>query len=256
MMRNSYILILFFLSPFIQAQVGIGTTSPEQQLHVAGENSTIRFDYFNTVHSPLYNDGIKLAKVFVDGWGDLKLGDGVNSNLDAPINFLKEEFNFIPDNPYTFYSNTGKVINNEVGESYVEESFHSVWFNVPIESLIEVKYGITFMVRGSDLKLPPPYADVAYNETVKIGLYFCIDIGNNGLDADELSKRYGYNGQSYETEYGGIDGFSYMNSQGYLKLPSGLHRIYFFGVINDQTDNHTSVGYGGGMDYLKIRIYN
>lgn len=255
-MRINYILLLILSSSFVAAQVGIGTTNPEQYLHVAGANSTIRFDVFNTVNSPLYNDGIKLAPVFVDGKGDLRLGDGINANTTLPINFLLEETNFIPEDPYNIGINTGKVVNNPVGQSNVEAVFRSIVFSSPVDALIEVKYGITMIVKGSDLSAGPPYSDVAYDEAVKIGLYFCVDINNDGLDATELSKRYGYNGQYYETQFGGIDGPTYLNSQGYLTLPMGVHRIYFYGIVEDQTDNYTSVGYGSGMDYLKIRVYN
>lgn len=249
------ILILGFLSPMLQAQVGIGTISPEQELHVAGENSTIRFDYFNSVNSA-YNDGTKNVPVFVDGNGDLRLGAIGNSSSELPLNFLIEEYNFIPNDPYNVGDQTGKVVNNIIGESYTEAPIQEVIFDVPIDALIEVKYGITIRVKGSDLSIGPPYSDLTYDQSVKIGLFFLVDINDDGLDASEFDKRYGYNGQYYETQYGGIDGFTYMNTQGYLTLPSGTHSIHFYGVVEDPIANYTSVGYGGQKDYLKIRVYN
>ena len=91
---------------------------------------------------------------------------------------------------------------------------------------------------------------------MKIGLFFVVDIDNDGVSAAEWDKKYGFCGQYYETEYGGIDGLSYMNSQAYLSLPEGTHMIHFYGIVEDHVENYTSVGYGGGMDYLKIRVYN
>lgn len=256
MKRTYNILILIFLSNVSFAQIGIGITSPQKELHIAGTTSTIRFEKFNSINSPLYNDGINLAPVFVTGEGDFSLGDGVGGNT-SPLNFLIENPNFIPDDPYNIGENTGNVVNNNnLGEELVEEEIRTIEFTVPQEALIEIKYGISILIKGSDLKVGPPYADVTYDQSITIGVFFCIDIGNDGLDSSERSKIYGKNAQYHETRYGGITGYSYMNSQGYLTLPAGTHRIYFFGAVSDYSSSYTSVGYGGFKDYLKIRIYN
>ena len=257
-MNKTYnILFLIFLSTLSYAQVGVGTTSPQKELHIAGTTSTIRIEKLNSVNNSLENDGINLAPVFVDGKGDLVLGDGSGNSGISPINFLIEDTNFIPNDPYNIGENTGKVVNNnDLGETLVEEKIRTIAFTVPQEALIEVKFGITIMIKGSDLKAGPPFADVTYDQSITIGVFFCIDIDNNGLDSSERNLMYGQYGQYHETQYGGITGYSYMNSQGYLTLPAGTHRVYFFGVVADDPLSYTSVGYGGQMDYLKIRVYN
>ena len=251
------IIIFVFAGCFCTAQVGIGTTNPQKELHIAGSNATIRFDYLNSINNSQYNDGIKLAPVYVNGIGDLLLGNGLPSSGESPLNFLIEDPNFIPDDPYGIGEDTGKVVNNnDTGETLVEEKFKSILFTVPQSALIEVKYGVTTMIKGSDISLGSPFSDLTYDQSIKVGIFFCIDINNDGLDGIESSKKYGHNGQYYESQYGGIAGYSYINGQGYLTLPAGTHRIYFFGVIADHATSYTSVGYGGEMDYLKIRVYN
>jgi len=47
-----------------------------------------------------------------------------------------------------------------------------------------------------------------------------------------------------------------MNSQGYANIPAGNHSLVFFGEIIDGTAKFTSAGFGGDLDYLKIRLYN
>ncbi len=255
-MRTTQLLYLLFFTAWCSAQVGIGTTNPQQSLHIAGADSTIRFDTFNTTNSPLDNNGVDLAPVFVHGKGDLVIGNGSGGNGNVPLNFLIVDTNFIPDDPYGVGYNTGKVVNNGIGENHVEEFYRTKTFVLPQSAMIEVKFGVTMMIQGSDISLGPPFSDVTYDASIKIGTFFCIDVDNDGLDASERAKIYGINGQYYETQYGGITGYSYLNCQGYLELPAGTHRIYFFGVITDDNANYTSVGYGGAMDYLKIRIYN
>ena len=52
------------------AQVGIGTTQPQQDLHIAGDTSTIRIESLNATNIP-FNNGIDLAPVSIDGFGNL-----------------------------------------------------------------------------------------------------------------------------------------------------------------------------------------
>ena len=255
-MKYLYIIIFVFISNMAFSQVGIGTVSPLEELHIAGDGTTIRIDSQNSTNNPLYNNGVDLASVFVDGKGDLTLDDGSGSTGVSPFDFLIENHNFIPDNPHGVAVDTGTVINNGLGVSLVENVISSVMVVVPQDALIEVKFGVTVIIEGSDLSLGPPYADITYDQSIKIGLYFVVDIDNDGLSPAELSKKYGFHGQFYETQYGGIQGYSYMNSDAYLMVPEGTHTIYFYGVVGDQNVNYTSAGFGGHRDYLRIRVYN
>ena len=255
-MKYLYIIIFVFISNIAYSQVGIGTVSPLQELHIAGDGTTIRIDSNNSTNNTLYNNGIDLAPVFVDGKGDLTLDDGSGSTGVTPFDFLIEDHNFIPDNPHGLTVDTGTVVNNGLGISLVENEISNVMITVPQDALIEVKFGVTVIIEGSDLSLGPPYTDITYDNSIKIGLYFVMDIDNDGLSPAELSKKYGLHGQFYETQYGGIQGYSYMNSDAYLMVPGGTHTIHFYGVIGDNSAHYTSAGFGGNKDYLKIRIYN
>ncbi len=253
--------MFILLSSLCSAQVGIGTTNPQKELHVAGANSTIRIVKLNSFYNP-DNDGLKPAKVFVDGRGDLAIGDGSGSGNVESLNFLIVNNNFIIDNPNNWntqdeINNTGVVINNDTIQSTVEGELVSVTFAVPNQSLVEVKYGITLYCKGENMKAhAPPYVDITPGEAINMVTYFRIDINGDGWDGDEWNKTYGEKGQYHETQAGGISGFPYMNGQGYFSLPEGTHKIYFYGVVNDHEASYTSVGFGGLQDYLKIRIYN
>ncbi len=240
------------------SQVGIGTIEPQQDLHIAGQNSTIRIEKLNSVNSSQFNNGIKPSPAFVDGNGNISIYGGMGSGIQ-PINFLIDVPNFLEDNPYGYaspYDHTGIAVNNEVGVSSVEEVIdNSIIFTVPYESLIEIKYGVTLYVRGSDITVPPPFSEPAQGKAISILTYFCVDIDSDGLSGDELNKKYGIKGQYYETLNGGAPGNPYMNGQSYFRLPTGTHTLYFFGQVKDSSNSYTSVGFGGVEDYLKIRIY-
>lgn len=255
-MKN-LIYILFILVYPMAAQVGIGTVNPQKELHIAGENGTIRIDQFNSTNSPLYNDGVNLAPVYVDGKGSFTLGNGSSSSGNAPFDFLIEDTNFIDDDPYNVSYDTGIVVNSGVGSAFAEGIIDTEVITLTQTSIVEVKFGVTILVEGSDLSLGPPYTDLAYNQAIVLGLYFCVDQdGVPGLSPAEAAEKYALNGQYYMTIYGGIQGYIYLNSDGYLSLPEGSHTVYFFGTVEDNTANYTSVGFGGYKDYLKIRIYN
>lgn len=240
------------------SQVGIGTNEPQKDLHISGQNYTIRIEKLNSVNSPQFNDGIKLSPAFVDGEGNISIYGASGSGIQ-PINFLIDVPNFLQDNPYGYtppYDHTGIAVNNGYGVSSVEEVIdNSISFTVPYESLIEVKYGVTLYVRGSDITVAPPFSEPEEYKAISILTYFCVDIDSDGLSLDELNKKYGIKGQYFETVNGGAPGNPYMNGQSYFKLLEGTHTLYFFGQVNDSSNTYTSVGFGGVEDYLKIRIY-
>lgn len=260
-MIKNYLFIFSFISSICSAQVGIGITNPQKELHIAGTNSTIRIENINAVNSSA-NDGIKPAPAFVDSNGDISLGNGTGLT-GKPFNFLIDLHNFVPDNPYGWnvtdeVNTTGFVINSVIGQSSNFDIITSIPFSVPQDALIEVKYGITLYIKGEDMSaIPPPYIDATYGQAINMVTFFCIDRDNNGsIDSSEFSMKYGEKGQYFETLQGGITGFPYMNGQGYFSLTAGSYQIFFYGVVNDHSDSYTSVGFGGLPDYLKVRIFN
>ncbi|MCG2610287.1 hypothetical protein LZZ90_02055 [Flavobacterium sp. SM15] len=254
-------LLLILLIPTATiAQVGIGTANPQKDLHVAGSTSTIRIEKLNSVNGAPLNDGVKLAPVYVDKDGELTLyppnyasGGGVPGTV-APLNFLINVGNFIPDGTAPYYN--GIVLNNDTTTTTASMELVSVPFSAPQAALIEVKYGVTIIVSGTDMITTPAGSTLNDRSARTYELYFCIDLNNDGLDATELSKQYGNKGQSYTSLSQGIMGYPYMNAHGYANIPAGNHSLRFFAKTTDGTNKYTSIGFGGDLDYLKIRLYN
>ncbi len=241
------------------SQVGIGTTQPLKDLHIAGQNSTIRIEKLNSVNDSQFNSGLKPSPAFVDGNGNISIYSSSGPGTE-PLTFLIDIPNFLEDNPYNYnspYNHTGIAVNNGVGVSSVDQIIdNSIVFTVPFNALIEIKYGITLYVSGSDISVPPPFIEPVQKKAISIVTYFCVDIDSDGvLSPEELSNKYGINGQYFETINGGAPGNPYMNGQNYFSLPVGTHTLYFFGQVTDSSTSYTSVGFGGDEDYIKIRIF-
>ena len=254
MKKILYITFLIFTSA-IYSQVGIGTASPQKDLHITGTSSTIRIEKLDAINSPTLNNGIKLAPVYITGSGDLTLTPpnftvGPPAVSGTPLNFLVTIQNFIPDGALGY----GVVLNNPVGVTTANMQIQSIPFTSPQNALIEVKYGVTVLLSDVDINIAPSaFADISARN---FKVYFYIDLNNDGLDAVELSKRYGVKGQCYASFNQGIIGYPYMNSHGYANIPAGNHSLKFFAETNDGTNLYTSVGFGGAQDFLKIRIFN
>ena len=66
------LLFLSGVTAYAQGNVGVGTTNPQQTLHVAGSTSTIRVDGLNSVNNT-NNNGTQLSALDVNAAGDFVL---------------------------------------------------------------------------------------------------------------------------------------------------------------------------------------
>lgn len=260
MIKNYYYLLLVLTIPSF-SQVGIGTTTPQQDLHVAGSTSTIRIEGLDAINNPL-NNGTELIPVYVTNRGNFTLQKpsyiSGGTGYALPINFLMDTPNFVPDNilglpaPHDKY---GTVINSDLGTQSKTEIIYKITIAVPENSMIEVKHAMSLYFSSTDLSVPPYATEIMDEKTICVQTFFCFDIDSDGLSPAECALQYGTKGQYYASTKGGTKGYPYMNSQGYANLPAGTHTLYFFGVVNDAPNTFTSIGFGGANEYLKIRVF-
>jgi hypothetical protein len=259
-MRKHYLKFILLATSFGFCQVGIGTTTPLETLHLAESNSTIRIESLNTINNGK-NNGTELAPVYVDKDGELTLTAPVFTgagSAGSPLNFIIDIPNFVPDNLSGFSApndKLGRIITSDNTNESIEGFIYSVPFTTPQSCVVEIKHSISVILSGTDLAIPSK-TYISDGKTRTLQTFFCFDIGNDGLSPAEKAIKYGFQGQFYASNTGGITGYPYLNSHGYATLPPGTHSIHFFAIVSDPPSTFTSIGFGGSLDFLKIRVYN
>jgi len=191
----------------LTAQVGINTTNPQTQLHLAGTgaSNTIRIESLNSTNNVI-NNGIDNAVVAVNSNGDLILQDSVhNFSVDA------NESNTFFASPVALSSPSGAF-----GFSLV----HSETFTLTRETLIEVVFwtgceilnadGVSFVDDGQ----PRIYGGIAF-----------LDNGAGGILQDIVYSANTYtNADTTPFSFITTAHFS-VGGNGYIFLPAGTHTI-------------------------------
>ncbi len=240
--------ITFFLfvvlnTTVILAQVGIGNTNPQKELHIGGNSSTIRVDGLNSINNS-NNTGVRDQPVYVDANGDLKIPTGPSG-----VEILSSNNNFISDGS-TYYLRTGTL-----GQAAWGEIYQSASFTLTQPAVIMVNYSVSFEVHQRD-----GTGQLEDGKPRLIQNYFFV---GDGTTAD-FSTTYGRASTPFSSYHpGGSHRFvtGYFTNVGYeiIALPAGTHSIHLYGYVFgnngagfSRTSDAFSVYYGGGGDTITI----
>ena len=233
------------------AQVGIGTTNPLQELHIAGNTSTIRIDAFNTTNSPTKNNGIDLAPLAVDANGDLVLGGHA---FLSQIEVDDDDSVFI--NPKVYVRTTdGSLQSGSLGTKTI---------TLTQQTLVEVNYNISCGIddgSSSDPLLSGPITD---NLNRTYGAAIFINGTLEGANANAYS-----NGDKPSTWTAGAhtatfnSGTFTLTGSVYKILPAGNHTIEAVGYVvgaqyvknsNGDITNSANAGVEFGAGYSRLMV--
>lgn len=245
------LLFVLFSIQMSYAQVGIGTTDPQADLHIAGNTSTIRIDGLNATNN-VNNDGTNLESLYVDSNGELTLTNRPSTefllNLDSVLGTARYE-----------------VDTGSEGQYRQEELYASPSFTITRNAIITITYGLglsiedyngnggngtsvsdgkpklyrTFFYIG-DGTIPntnQPYARVSHMYT-------------NTIDAGPINELV-------------LSGFIYVNATEHIYLTPGTYSIHLWGAAasnigsnangNAVTSDAFTIAFGNGSDsYLRI----
>ena len=89
-MKKFYLLLIICFSTSVYAQVGVGTSTPQEDLHISGTDSEIRIEGLNMTNENYNLGGSDLFNVMVDDTGTFRLNPqsglvSSDSNVSSPI---------------------------------------------------------------------------------------------------------------------------------------------------------------------------
>lgn len=245
------LIVLLFMSSFVFSQqgVGIGTTSPQQKLHIASTSGSMRVESLDGVNS-IFNGG--------DVNGDADLTNDtfplyVNANGEFTLQFIPLynsehsdalDHSVLPTSEVTLAANDADGIQTEKLFTYT--------VSVNRQSILEVKYNLSFET----------YLDSTLNPITdylarRISTYFQID----GIS----TRKYGPAAKCYTNQSSaGVVGPLYNVCTAYINLPAaGTYDVSFYGEVSGgvkaggpgTNTKATHVKFAVGNDSLLFRLH-
>jgi len=238
---------------YSQGNVGINNTNPQEELHIRGNSSNIRIEGLNEVNNPNNLGTSGTSKVFVNGAGDLVLGE-VSDN----VQLIFDSENYLNDvqNPTSLILQTGE------GDGFSQAGIPTLGlaasFTLTSPAVVEINYSVSWNV-GKNVN-PKSRIDDFRARVVQTGVYFRRDnylgppiindyFGNpiNGgalcitSNCSQVAGMIGVNGQIYNN-YDRFEGEwrSYRNSASdYVVLGPGTYTPMFAAQLEVGDTNAT-----------------
>lgn len=219
LIKTALCLIIALISTNTSAQVGIGTTTPQQDLHVAGATSTIRVEGLSSVNNA-NNNGIDNPVLKVNLNGDLILEPSVNAiQVDA-------------SDSDTFMA-TPVVLSDNLGEFSATVAY-SVDITLTKQTLVEVTFWTACNLYNDD--------GTSSIDDGRVRLFGGF-VTHVGTGSDIV---YSANNYTNTISTGTVEtGFFTIGGNGYIDLPAGDHtfELLVFAAGGENTNNGNSDGY-------------
>ena len=249
-MRKLYLPSALLLCIFLNAQggVGIGTTNPQQKLHLDKNVGTVRVASLDKDNSEYNGGNSNLAATFplyVDSNGILSLNLQTLSNSNGGD---------VIDNT-TIPASTIKMTSADA-DGKVEATFFTYSITVARPSILEIKYSVSFEVYQTDL---PSMTMIRDTGARRVSTYYTLD--NLTRKYGQASKCYMNNNTNNPAPYTvsdkiGAVGEMYNSSSTYIQLPTGTHDIKFKAEISSNLPAlNTLVRMAVSTDSVFMRLY-
>lgn len=267
-MKNTFIYISLIATSLSLAQVGVNTTTPQEELHIEGATSTIRVEGLNFANNNLNLGTVENTRVYVDTDGDLVLGDG-----STDIEVLFNPANYLDDPLDTGGSNSNQINQTGVGSGYSQGGWPRVigpgtsTFTLTRPAIVEINYSLSYEIYKSGRGIDDEHA-----RTVQFYVYLrngshtgpivASDIDGTPITFAGNVGSLGYSGQFYTngSQHGadGMEGFDrkyFATGHDYVKLGPGTYSPMFAGVMfvaNTSGTGAVKMQIGGGDDEIVV----
>ena len=249
-MRNTYILLALLLCNSLLSQngsVGIGTTNPQQKLHLGNIVGTLRVESLDKDNNT-YNGGntepTGTYPLYVDSNGVLTLHLHTLANSDGSDAI---------DNTTIPQSNIKLTTGDADGK--IEATFHTYTITVTRPTILEVKYSVSFEVFLTDT----PLTMIRDGGARRISTYYTLD---------NAPRKYGQASRCYmnrninnpapytSLERIGATGQLYNSSTTYVQLTTGTHTLSFKAEVSSNLPSQaTFVRMAVDTDSVFMRLY-
>jgi hypothetical protein len=247
-MVKNYILffvVLFSFKVAGQGAVGIGTTNPQQKLHLASSTGTIRVDGLNSTNNTYNGGGFdKTYPLYVDENGDMTLSLSTFQNSDGTDAITAAT----PLSATTLSMATGSL-----PTGFRSTVILPYTITVNRTAVLEVKYNISFQVlRDVGVK-------VKDNRPRVISTFYTLDAPallaatpRNG----QATKCFYNNNDIAATPANSADTTLYNSSTTYITLSPGTHTLRFYGTLDTGAGSvQTLINFAIGNDSVFMRLY-
>jgi hypothetical protein len=233
MKKNILYLLMFFSVQLALAQVGIGTTNPQADLHIAGENSTIRLEGLNMEYNSV-NEGGRLMPTLVDNQGRITLSNQ-NTTVDS----------FVVTDASSLFSQREVV--KIIDASYATQNIYNYEITITAKAFIEIKYSVPYLVYSTFNENTLQGTKIQDGKARQIQTYFTIDGGDN---------KYGMISQNYYNVHNGGGVGQFFNSGfAFVGLEPGTYTLNFYANVLASPTNTSAIVFGGDESFLRFRFY-
>lgn len=249
-MRNFYTYTTLFISFFLQAQtgfVGIGTTNPQQKLHLDASVGTLRVESLDKDNNVFNGGNLQPGgsyPLYVDSNGvlTLNLQPLANSNGSDAIDHIS-----IPTSSLklTTADTDGKA----------DATFFTYSITVLRAAVLEVKYSLSYEVYQTDT----PLTMICDGAARRIATYYTLDAAPRKYGQASkcyMNKNINNPAPFLSTDRIGATGQLYNSSTTYIQLTPGTHTLAFKAEVSTSLPSQaTFVRLAIDTDSIFMRLY-
>lgn len=271
-MKKHYTLIILGFYTCLFGQVGVNTNNPQKELHVGGNNSTIRVEGLNTPNNPNNLGTASTTPVYVNANGDLILG-----TLTDNVEILFDSENYLVDvqDPTSLINQVGSGAGFSQGGIPIGGT--AISFTLTKPAIVEVNYSVTWNVgknvtstsRIDDFRARIVQTAMYFRQNNYLGPAVINDYYGNPINGGpwcitsncmELGGLLAINGQFYNNIIGNQGEWqNYRNTASdYVVLGPGTYTPMFaaqLAVGNTMGTGAVKLYLGVGMDEVQIVAY-